>query len=115
MPEVTVRCPPVRPEAGPGTETSGLQIDLIPDAVGENQHGAAAAGAAAGPAEKRVQVPQDSSGGSLLRWLQERHGEGLTRVMGRCSYLLDEIAVRGRDRAPDPDSTLDVLASFAGG
>jgi molybdopterin converting factor small subunit len=75
----------------------------------------AAAGAAAGLPEERVQVPDGSSVGSLLRWLQERHGEGLTRVMGRCSYLLDETAVRDLDRALGPDSTLDVLPPFAGG
>jgi molybdopterin converting factor small subunit len=50
-----------------------------------------------------------------IRALRERHGTELGRVLDRCSFLLDEVAVRDRTAAMPPGATLDVLPPFAGG
>ncbi len=51
----------------------------------------------------------------MLAAARARHGAELARVLERCSFLLDEVAVRDpRDPAPRT-ATLDVLPPFAGG
>ena len=74
----------------------------------------AAAQAAAGTAEELVEIDDDTSVSRLI----DRMGDGrpeLARVLARCSFLHDEIAVRDRARAVTPGSTIDVLPPFAGG
>ena len=51
----------------------------------------------------------------LLADLGQRHGDALTRVLRRSSYLVDGVACHDR-RAPLPaGATVDVLPPFAGG
>ena len=75
----------------------------------------AAARAAAGVEAEKIQVPSDASVADLLDAVRAEHGPELARVLARCSYLLDEVAVRDHT-APVGDATsLDVLPPFAGG
>jgi molybdopterin synthase sulfur carrier subunit len=75
----------------------------------------AAARAAAGTEAEPVALSAGGTVEDLLSAVRERHGAELARVLERCSYLLDEVAVRDRT-APLPDgATLDVLPPFAGG
>ena len=96
----------------------------------------AAARAAVGVAEERltVAVVPDVSTGSAGRRIDpdrqqaatvtvqavldtaiRRHGRRLTTVLRRCSFLLDEIAVHGRNATVRDGQILDVLPPFAGG
>jgi molybdopterin synthase sulfur carrier subunit len=75
----------------------------------------AAARAAAGLEAEAVEVPVGSSVDILLKTVRARHGDDLARVLDRCSFLLDEVAVRDRNtRLPD-GAVVDVLPPFAGG
>lgn len=74
----------------------------------------AAARAAAGTAEEEVSVPAGTTVQELLDRLASREN-GLTRVLARCSYLCDGVAVRDTTVALRNASTLDVLPPFAGG
>jgi sulfur-carrier protein len=75
----------------------------------------AAARAAAGVEAEKVQVSSTATVADLLDAVRAEHGPELTRVLARCSYLLDEVAVRDHG-APVADATsLDVLPPFAGG
>ena len=75
----------------------------------------AAARAAAGIEADKVQVSSAATVADLLDAVRAEHGPELTRVLARCCYLLDEVAVRDHD-APVADATnLDVLPPFAGG
>ena len=73
----------------------------------------AAACAAAGVAEETVPIPADASVAAVIDLLARRHS-ALAAVLPRCSYLLDEVAVRDVDR-PAHGTVLDVLPPFAGG
>ncbi|KXP03622.1 MoaD/ThiS family protein [Tsukamurella pseudospumae] len=73
----------------------------------------AAARAAAGVSEETVPMPDGASVAEVADLLTARHPE-LGRVLTRCSYLLDEVAVRDLE-APATGSMLDVLPPFAGG
>ncbi len=73
----------------------------------------AAARAAAGIAEETVAVPDGASVAEVGELLAARHPD-LGRVLTRCSFLLDEVAVRDVS-APASGSMLDVLPPFAGG
>ncbi|NMD58581.1 MoaD/ThiS family protein [Tsukamurella conjunctivitidis] len=73
----------------------------------------AAARAAAGVSEETVPVPEDATVADVAALLAARH-PGLDRVLTRCSFLLDEVAVRDVD-APATGAMLDVLPPFAGG
>lgn len=75
----------------------------------------AAARAAAGVEVDKVQVPCDATVADLLDALRAEHGPELARVLRRCSYLLDEVAVRDHTAPLADASTLDVLPPFAGG
>ena len=78
----------------------------------------AAARAAAGVPQEQLQVPGTSGGctiGELLATAVERHGSGLDRVLQRCSFLLDEIAVHGPNTVISENQTVDVLPPVAGG
>jgi molybdopterin converting factor small subunit len=75
----------------------------------------AAARAAAGIEAEAVDVPPGATVDILLKTVRGAHGDGLARVLDRCSFLLDEVAVRDRDAALHDGATLDVLPPFAGG
>ena len=51
----------------------------------------------------------------LLDTAVVRHGPGLAQVLLRCSFLLDEVAVHGRQTPVLDGQVLDILPPFAGG
>ena len=75
----------------------------------------AAARAAAGVEADKVQVSAAATVADLLDAIRAEHGAELARVMARCSFLLDEVAVRDRGAPVADATTLDVLPPFAGG
>jgi molybdopterin converting factor small subunit len=75
----------------------------------------AAARAAAGVETETVGVPVGATVDILLKTVRAAHGDDLARVLDRCSYLLDEVAVRDRDATLHDGAVLDVLPPFAGG
>ena len=85
----------------------------------------AAVRAAAGVTEETLPVaPVASAGekgdlfttvGAVVAAITDRHGPALARVLPRCSYLLDEIAVHGLTTPVQDGQVLDVLPPFAGG
>jgi molybdopterin converting factor small subunit len=75
----------------------------------------AAAQAAAGMKEELVDLPDGGTVADLLDRVRSRHGEQLSRVLARSSFLLDAAAVRDPLIVAGPRSTLDVLPPFAGG
>ena len=75
----------------------------------------AAARAAAGVGVDKVQVSSAATVDDLLAAIRAEHGSPLTGVLERCSYLLDEVAVRDRATPLAAATTLDVLPPFAGG
>ena len=75
----------------------------------------AAARAAAGVEAEPVTVPVGATVDILLKTVRAAHGDELGRVLDRCSFLLDEVAVRDRDALLHDGATLDVLPPFAGG
>ncbi|GAA1867877.1 MoaD/ThiS family protein [Pseudonocardia ailaonensis] len=75
----------------------------------------AAAKAAAGTTAEVLELPAGTTVEGLAAELGERHGPELAKVLPRCSYLLDEIAVRDTGTALPSSSTVDVLPPFAGG
>lgn len=74
----------------------------------------AAAKAAAGTTAENVDVPAGTTVEALVGTLAGR-GPELTRVLQRCSYLCDGIAVRDMGLPLRDAQTLDVLPPFAGG
>jgi sulfur-carrier protein len=75
----------------------------------------AAARAAAGVETEPVAVPAGATVDILLKTVRAAHGDDLARVLDRCSFLLDEVAVRDRDALLHDGAVLDVLPPFAGG
>lgn len=74
----------------------------------------AAARAVAGTESETVTVPSGATVADLIDTLAGRDTQ-LATVLGRCSYLYDEIAVRDHTAALCPGGTIDVLPPFAGG
>jgi molybdopterin synthase sulfur carrier subunit len=74
----------------------------------------AAARAAAGSDDEIVGVAPGTTVGALLHSLGERDPE-LAKVLSRCSYLCDGIAVRDLGLTLGDAQTIDVLPPFAGG
>jgi sulfur-carrier protein len=74
----------------------------------------AAAQAAVGAEAEQLSVDQGSTVDDLVERLGRRNSE-LARVLLRCSFLSDGVAVRDRAQALQPDATIDVLPPFAGG
>jgi len=74
----------------------------------------AAAGAAAGSEAEQLTVPAGTTVGGLVDELSGR-SPGLARVLLRCSYLCDGVAVRDTTQALRTGNTVDVLPPFAGG
>jgi sulfur-carrier protein len=75
----------------------------------------AAARAAAGIETEPLELPDGATVEQTIAAIRDRHGAELSRVLDRCTFLLDEVAVRDRERLVPPMSTLDVLPPFAGG
>ena len=75
----------------------------------------AAARAAAGVEVEKIQVASAATVADLLDAVRVAHGPELARVLARCSYLLDEVAVRDHSAPVAHATSLDVLPPFAGG
>lgn len=75
----------------------------------------AAARAAAGLDSERVRLPDGADVAEALDEITRRHGAELARVLARCSFLLDSVAVHDRSVALPAGAELDVLPPFAGG
>lgn len=74
----------------------------------------AAARAAAGVDAEQLTVHPGATVGDFVDGLGGRHC-ALARVLPRCSFLRDGIAVRDRALPLQPGDTIDVLPPFAGG
>jgi molybdopterin synthase sulfur carrier subunit len=74
----------------------------------------AAARAAAGIDDEIVGVAAGTTVGALVQTLGERDA-ALAKVLSRCSYLCDGIAVRDLGMTLGDAQTVDVLPPFAGG
>ena len=75
----------------------------------------AAARAAAGTAQESITIHGGCTVGQLLAAAVAGHGPELAKVLQRCSYLLDGVAVHSTDAVISTGQTLDVLPPFAGG
>ena len=75
----------------------------------------AAARATAGVETEPLELPTGATVEDTITAIRERHGADLARVLARCSFLLDEIAVRDRTVVVPAGATLDVIPPFAGG
>jgi molybdopterin converting factor small subunit len=74
----------------------------------------AAARAAAGSDSEQLTVRSGVTVGELVGTLGGRNQE-LARVLGRCSFLCDGVAVRDQAQPLTAGNTIDVLPPFAGG
>jgi molybdopterin synthase sulfur carrier subunit len=72
----------------------------------------AAARAAAGLTEERT---ESQTLADLVARLSADHGDGLARVLGVASFLVDGVVWHDRDAALPAGATVDVLPPFAGG
>jgi molybdopterin synthase sulfur carrier subunit len=75
----------------------------------------AAARAAARVESEPVVVPVGATVEILLKTVRAAHGDDLARVLDRCSFLLDEVAVRDQHLALHDGAVVDALPPFAGG
>ena len=75
----------------------------------------AAAKAAAGTPEEILELAAEATVADAVEAVRAAHGPELDRVLARCSFLLDEVAVRDRSVPLGGASALDVLPPFAGG
>ena len=74
----------------------------------------AAAQAAAEIETETLRVPPDTTVAGLVEMIGTDRAD-LARVLTRCSFLCDGIAVRDRDGRLGTTRTVDVLPPFAGG
>ena len=74
----------------------------------------AAAAAAAGESERTLPVTDGVSVGEVVVQLGDGNPD-LSRVLTRCSFLRDGVAVRDHRDVLRSGETLDVLPPFAGG
>jgi len=74
----------------------------------------AAARAAAGRESEVVRVPAGTTVRTLVGEISDRSAD-LARVLARCSYLCDGVAVRDTGLVLENAQTVDVLPPFAGG
>jgi len=74
----------------------------------------AAAGAAAGSDSEQLTVRTGATVGELVDGLGGRSPE-LARVLPRCSFLCDGVAVHDKAQPLHWGNTIDVLPPFAGG
>ncbi len=75
----------------------------------------AAARAAAGTEEEKVQLPEGALVADAVAELRRLHPDRLPRILDAVSYLLDGVAVRDLSRPLTDGAELDVLPPFAGG
>lgn len=75
----------------------------------------AAARAASGVDEELLAVDAPATVESTLAAAVVAHGDELKRVLERCSYLRNSIAVHGLSTRLNDGDVLDVLPPFAGG
>ncbi|ODR12714.1 MoaD/ThiS family protein [Mycobacterium shimoidei] len=83
-------------------------------AIAVNVRFFAAARAAAGADSETVTVQSGTTLGELVDTLAARDAQ-LAKVLARCSYLCDGIAVRDTSTPLRAGDTIDVLPPFAGG
>jgi molybdopterin converting factor small subunit len=74
----------------------------------------AAARAAAGSETEQLRVRSGATVGEVVDGLGERNQE-LARILSRCSFLCDGVAVRDQAQPLTEGTTVDVLPPFAGG
>ncbi|OKH79275.1 molybdenum cofactor biosynthesis protein MoaD [Mycobacterium sp. ST-F2] len=74
----------------------------------------AAAKAATGIETETLQLPEGVTVRDLVNSIGTR-GADVAKVLTRCSFLRDGVAVRDLDSALATDQTVDVLPPFAGG
>jgi molybdopterin converting factor small subunit len=74
----------------------------------------AAARAASGNEEETIRLQPESTLATLLEQLGSRSPE-LAKVLRRCSFLCDGVAVRDPNEVLRNAQTVDVLPPFAGG
>jgi sulfur-carrier protein len=74
----------------------------------------AAARAAAGHDEETIRIRPDLTIAELVTQLSERNAH-LAKVLKRCSFLCDGVAVRDTEAVLGNARTVDVLPPFAGG
>ncbi len=74
----------------------------------------AAARAAAGVEDESIELAEEATVADLIDALHGRSLQ-LSKILGRCSYLCDGVAVRDVQTALGDSSTFDVLPPFAGG
>ncbi|GAB3538723.1 MoaD/ThiS family protein [Arthrobacter tecti] len=76
-----------------------------------------AAQAAAGVAEERLEL-EGVPFAAVLDEIRDLHPDGepsMSRVLGRSSFLLNEVSLRDRATVIGGEDVLDVLPPFAGG
>ena len=88
--------------------------DQAASAVGITVRYFAAARAAAGSDSEQLTVRTGATVGELVDGLGGRTRE-LARVLVRCSFLCDGVAVRDQAQPLQAGNTIDVLPPFAGG
>ncbi len=86
----------------------------VTDEIGITVRYFAAARAAAGSDSERLTVHSGATVDELVDGLGCRSHE-LARVLCRCSFLCDGVAVRDRTQLLQSGNTVDVLPPFAGG
>lgn len=74
----------------------------------------ASAKAAAGIEQEAFELAAGTTVTELVGALRDRDGE-LARVLDRCTFLCDGMAVRDPARRLETNQTIDVLPPFAGG
>jgi sulfur-carrier protein len=74
----------------------------------------AAARAAAGSDSEQLSLRSGATVGEVVDGLGDRSPQ-LARVLSRCSYLCDGVAVRDKAQPLQAGNTIDVLPPFAGG
>lgn len=75
----------------------------------------AAAAAAAGRHEEDLTLPAPLTVADALGEAARRHGPEFERVLERCSFLRNTVAVRDLSTSLDPGDAVDLLPPFAGG
>jgi sulfur-carrier protein len=88
--------------------------DLAGSTLGITVRYFAAARAAAGSDSEQLTVRSGATVGELVDGLGDRSRE-LARVLLRCSFLCDGLAVRDQAQPLQAGNTIDVLPPFAGG
>jgi molybdopterin converting factor small subunit len=100
-----IRADPLPSRSSGPDEPGGLQVTV---------RYFAAAQAAAGTDSETVTLDPGTTVAELIKTLAGR-GDLLANVLNRCSYLLNEVAVRDQNTPLRSGDTIDALPPFAGG